>query len=777
MIIEKINIKSFGSLTDTTLEFSDGVNVIEGQNEAGKSTIAAFIRYMLFGFDAREGGDGVTERRKRISWTTGTAQGSMVVRVKDKRYIISRSTVPSTDSAGREVYKEDSSIIDMETGTTSFGKLPAGEVFFGVSAELFENTAFVGQVGDSSINEGSVKESIENIIFSGSERMNTQRAISRITEKMDGLLHRSGQGGIISDLSRRREELVAALERSDEDNKQILAKETELYSIRRERKEAEDRLEKLRDLDDCYKNVMMIQTFDQLHVLEEECVAKAEAYTAYITENTRAGYVPTESYLTDIALARRGVNDTYRALVEAEDAYATERSAVGITKEIEGMIEQSDALGGEDEVLAAAAKSRRGFIRNAALGICGGIGAVAALVLEIAATGILADMLFRVLFGILGVAALALGGVALILMLREKKRIDALAAKFGVGDYADLVGKIGVIAEARAKRDGMIRSTENARLTEERCRSEYDNAKAELTRVIVRWGEEPPAFGLDEFLDKLTAKVSSFLERKNILLEDKNTSELTVREIRRTLSDKSEIDIRALVSPMKRKVLANINHDDIITGIAALRARISECEKQAFTVESELVSLRAKAGDPAALRTKMAALDERIGELRARHKAYFMALKAIENASDNLRAGISPRLGEYATELMGVMTDKRYTGFTVDGGLKVTFTAEDGSERSVDFLSGGTRDLAYVAVRMALIDMLYTEKPPVCFDETFAHQDNVRARSMMRSLARLAEDGYQSFVFTCRAREGVLAGELANGAGIYKLSGAEDDIV
>ena len=49
MVIEKIDIKSFGMITDMSLEFSDSVNVIEGQNEAGKSTIAAFIRYMLFG--------------------------------------------------------------------------------------------------------------------------------------------------------------------------------------------------------------------------------------------------------------------------------------------------------------------------------------------------------------------------------------------------------------------------------------------------------------------------------------------------------------------------------------------------------------------------------------------------------------------------------------------------------------------------------------------------------------------------------------------------------
>ena len=136
--------------------------------------------------------------------------------------------------------------------------------------------------------------------------------------------------------------------------------------------------------------------------------------------------------------------------------------------------------------------------------------------------------------------------------------------------------------------------------------------------------------------------------------------------------------------------------------------------------------------------------------------------------------GVDPRLGEYSTELMGIMTDKKYTSFSVDDGMQVSYADKDGVSRTVDFLSGGTRDLAYIAVRMALVDMLYTECPPLCFDESFAHQDNVRARSMMKSLIHLGTEGYQSFVFTCRAREATLASEMVKRAGIFKLSVVED---
>ena len=774
MIIEKIDIRSFGLIKDMTLEFAPTVNVIEGQNEAGKSTIAAFIKYMLFGFDGVESDEVLSERKKRINWQTGIAEGSMVVRVKDKRYLISRSTAPTVKQDGRTAYKEESSIIDMESGATAFGKVPAGEVFFGVSRELFENTAFLGQIGDSAINEGSVKESIENILFSGSEKINNQRAMGKISEKMEGLVHRSGSGGVIHDLIHKQEALEEAMARSNEDNKQILAKETELFKIRQERLDAEDKLERLFDLDSCYKSVMLIDTFDKLHGLEEESVKKNEAYDAFIEENTRAGYVPTDSYVTEIGMARRGVNECYHAMADAEDAYAKAKNAVGITREIEGAIEHADEEGGEENILKRALGYVKGFAKSVALTTAGSLGAIAALVYEIVAKGTLAHIAFRILGGLVGAGALALAVISVLGIIKNRNNLRILCDKFGVNSYTDLKGKIAVIGDARAKRDRLIQSTDDARIALEGARLAYENAKQELTRVIVRWGEEPPTSSLNDFLDRLEAKVVAFLEKKRILLEEKNTIELTVKELRQSLSDKNEIDIRGQVPPLKRKALTHINHDEIITSIAAYKNKIIELDRMIFTVENEITALKSNSGDPAEYYAKVKALEVRIDELRQKHKSYFIAYKAIENASDNLRAGISPRLGEYSTELMGIMTDKKYADFDVTDGLKVTYQTDDGEKRTVDFLSGGTRDLAYIAVRMALIDMLYPEKPPICLDESFAHQDNVRARSMMKSLAHLGKEGYQSFIFTCRQRESALASELVKKPGIYKLSVVED---
>ena len=766
MIIEKINIKSFGMIRDTSFEFSDTINVIEGGNEAGKSTVAAFIKYMLYGFDAEDEKNGeLLERPKRLNWETGVAEGSMTVKVKDKKYLITRRS-ERTESIGRPSYKEENMIIDLETGAPAFGKMSAGEVFFGVDKELFENTAFVGQIGDSAINRGSVKESIENILFSGNEKINNQRAASRVADKMETYLHKTGGGGAIYDLERRGAEFLEKFNRSDEDNKQILAKEAKLHELKTEREQEIKNEAKLTELDRCYENMQIIRAFDELHDNEKKADEKAEEYAAYVSRNTRAGFAPTGKYLTDITVFRRGVDDSYRALIDAESEYERSKNAVGITREIENAISYSDTLGGEKEVKSKIDTVSRDNVKNIVFMSLAGLAFLAALVAEI----LLSHVAFRIIFGVLAAASVGCGIYLILRFLKNKKALTELQDKFSTSSLEDLRKKLTVIAEAREKRDNVLAAIENARVAVERGKEDWARAKENLAASVALWGGEIPTEKPNEYLDKLEEKLRAYLDEEARLRSEKCELEIVVREARRALSGKSEVNIRAQVSPLKRKVLSEIDHEGILEGIKLCRERMQELLVEAELVENELTMLKMRASDPAALYSKMQANDALITELRREYEAHKLAFDSIMTASENLREEISPRLGEFSTELMSLMTDKKYTELDVSDGLKVSFTAPDGEKKSVDFLSGGTRDLTYIAVRMALIDMLYTEKPPVAFDESFAHQDNLRAKSMMKAIAALAKEGHQSFIFTCRQREAALARELDKKCEVFRLS-------
>ena len=61
MKIQKLNLKHFGKFTDKTIPLSDGVNILYGENESGKSTVHTFIRSMFFGLERGRGRASVND--------------------------------------------------------------------------------------------------------------------------------------------------------------------------------------------------------------------------------------------------------------------------------------------------------------------------------------------------------------------------------------------------------------------------------------------------------------------------------------------------------------------------------------------------------------------------------------------------------------------------------------------------------------------------------------------------------------------------------------------
>ena len=175
MKLEQVSVRSFGLLRNYTVNFENGLNIVEGGNETGKTTLAAFIRFMLYGFDESEG--LLSEREKRINWQTGTAEGSMTLSTASGRYRIDRRVARHGEGDAVR-YTETCEVTDLGTSRpVNFGMTP-GEALLGVGRSLYESTAFLGQLSDGKTGD-EVRESIENLMFSGDEKINTGAAIER----------------------------------------------------------------------------------------------------------------------------------------------------------------------------------------------------------------------------------------------------------------------------------------------------------------------------------------------------------------------------------------------------------------------------------------------------------------------------------------------------------------------------------------------------------------------------------------------------------------------
>ncbi|WP_195986302.1 AAA family ATPase [Clostridium sp. D53t1_180928_C8] len=143
MIIKSINIIAFGGLKDKVINLNNGINIIYGENEAGKSTIQAFIKIWLYGMSNYKGKDYKQNERLKYTPITGeTISGELCVEFRRQEYIIRRTF-------GKSKKEDTSYIIDAISGEeiNYISKEEPGKYFFNINRATFVNTLFIGQLG------------------------------------------------------------------------------------------------------------------------------------------------------------------------------------------------------------------------------------------------------------------------------------------------------------------------------------------------------------------------------------------------------------------------------------------------------------------------------------------------------------------------------------------------------------------------------------------------------------------------------------------------------
>lgn len=68
MQIKKLQINNFGKLNNKNIELNNGINVIFGENESGKSTLLKFITSMFYGVSKNKNGKRISDFEKYMPW-------------------------------------------------------------------------------------------------------------------------------------------------------------------------------------------------------------------------------------------------------------------------------------------------------------------------------------------------------------------------------------------------------------------------------------------------------------------------------------------------------------------------------------------------------------------------------------------------------------------------------------------------------------------------------------------------------------------------------------
>lgn len=696
--IERIEIVSFGKLHDVALTLDEGINLLCAPNESGKSTLAAFVRFVLYGFaDGRKRELAENDRKLFTPWDTPRSEGSLTVRKGEQVFRVTRSAVASG--------KETVSVTERLTGkTVAAGEIP-GVFMFGVSEEVFSRTLFFKQSQPPSGRDDVLAEQLQNIAVSEQETVSAKHAVERLTKAKNELKGRGGNGWIPR-LEEQYAQLSVELANAKTQQELLLQQRSDLERLQQQKqKNRADSLrvdEELRGLDKCDAAAKL----EQLERIYKEASDKQEAYRQ-AADAVRSRGEDDVPFLSGL-LAKQTEADA--ASVRAQNAQAQLTALQS---------EKPQGTTAQETTAQATPSPQKGFWAALALGILCLLGGGALLFLS------------QPLFG-----GVALGfGVVLIaagLLWRTSAR------KKDAERQLEAERQASATCAAYTQWANLLRTVQE---TAEQEGSLAQKLQQEICDGLHSYGVTPDEHPTEQIRRLMQACMQ--LQAKRAAWESAASSYRLATEgmdlnALRTLADGATPAVRTRAEAEREN--------------SFLRQQRQGLEEKERRLETDIAAAEARAADPAALIGKRDAVERKLAECRKRFAAYEMAIGCIAEASDRMKSTVAPRVSATASRYFAAATNGKYPVLHADTRLALQ-TEANGIQRECEFLSAGTRDCVSLALRLALTDMLYGElQMPLLLDDTFGRLDDERLRSTLCMLGEAAET-HQLLLLCCTTRE------------------------
>ena len=243
MILEKLYIDGFGKFSDYSLNFSPSIQILYGENEAGKSTIHAFIQAMLYGIPKGASKKEVFFQYRPFSKALGFG-GSLTFSHQGKSYCVQRDFLQGGE-AHITILPQGEKLFEGESFLQS--------VLSPFSLESFKNTVSIRQLKSSTEREMvyELQAMLSNFQESGNVELNPQAALdyleqeeARLREKIipDATKRYSGLLGEVKNTRRSLSLLEAEEAQSSEEKsiKGLVPKEAMIEATNREETDGEE---------------------------------------------------------------------------------------------------------------------------------------------------------------------------------------------------------------------------------------------------------------------------------------------------------------------------------------------------------------------------------------------------------------------------------------------------------------------------------------------------------------------------------------------------------
>ena len=716
---------TFGKLQGRTLELRDGLNILQAPNETGKSTWCAFLLSILYGINSRERDRAgfIADKNRYAPWSGAAMSGRMDCSTDLGELTLTRSTRRQASPMGEfsAVYAGTNEPVPGLTGTA------CGETLLGISREVFERSAFIRQNNLSISQNADLERRIAALISSGQEDTSYTEAAEALKKQLNRRRH--NKTGQLPALEAELAELDRQLAESESLARQLAQARGEVssLSVREQQLQAEldqwDRWEAAR----------------QRRVLSDAAAAAeaAEAKAAQVREQLQKDQIPENETIARLRGAIVNLETTRKAV---DKARAERDEAMKALLRAEAAVNESPFAGQTAEEARKSAASVPDSAPWPLSELLPSIflGALALILSIISILGINDAFANAIFFGI----PCAISALVIPIYKNHKwqKETSAFLKKHGVSSAAELRMQAAAYAKLCEARDT---AQANANAKSAAADTLYNTLTSNEQGILLEVRRfAPGAFDIptaDRLLRACAVRRKELAEAESAAREARLRCDLQAQQL-------PEADVPAEELPVPPR-----SRETVTADLEAVRTALAQARSGADRLTGQLHGLT----PPDQLRARQAELEDQRAGLEAEYSAIRLAMETLDQANTTLQNRFSPELGRRAAEIFAQLTGSRYSGVVLDRSFRLSAEpAGDPVFRDAALLSAGTLDQLYLAVRLAICDLVLPpeKQVPIVLDDALANFDDRRCAAALRFLKEAAGDR-QILLFTCHSRE------------------------
>lgn len=792
------HVENFGKLSNLDMTFNDGINIINQPNGWGKSTLTAFFKAMLYGFDnKKEPGAFEKERKIYRPWQGGVYGGQLDFEIDGRQYRVSRifGTTEKTD---------EFHLYDLRTNLESDDySEKLGEEIFDIDRNSFRRSIFIAQNECACETSDAINAKLGNLAENTDDINNFESAQNLIRDMMNRMSPSRITGSI-----KKRKNTITELEqelrgyRAAEDSMEALnqkitekhSQKAELQQIRQEYARAlqiasEDSRKKAakQNYDTlCEEETDKKRTCQIYHTMFPEKVPEAEEIESQLDKARRL-----ETNKTTIQALQFDDDEQQRyeeleavfekgqpsdELIDEQLQKAANISSVqGQHGQLELKLNQMETLAltaGGDNHMGEMSKKSHLVPSGIVLVVVGILVGIVSLAISLKMENEAVARIFLALGG-LGFMFLVIGVVFIILGGRKNRK-----------NARERIRKLAELEQQQKEREEPIRELK-AQL--EQIENGVEELSQEVKQFLSDYGIKSQTVDYQRNLFELKNKLHEYVR----LLEKKQKLDLAKEQI-----EQLNKELMDFGSSMKM-----VFSEDIIGELNRMQAKAAEyrlaeknyetakLKKEQFEKENDVANILDISDCPYSLEELnhlIQEVDERTEDVREAIEQYnrqmenfqelldlrdekelelqnALELQKEENhkydiyeatqnflqvAKEQFTARYMAPIADGFRKYYEIITQDTNGNWQVDANINVRIK-EQGELRDVQWLSVGYQDLIGVCMRLALVDAMYPEeKPFLILDDPFVNLDDEKLARSKQLLIALEKD-YQAIYFTC----------------------------